>query len=151
MSISIEVIAPVDINEPIVSMRGYGKKCGNFLYMPVDIDLPPICEDYGKDGPVFKRSYIIAKVIEEMDKKNEGVFNDRYLNDLVAWKDFVDREWAEWEPLINSGRAIGLGFKNRYEYCGWMLREHFRKDLVRFYTYYKAGFKIRYDDLITED
>lgn len=142
MSWSVDIQGTPYPKEPIVSMC----KCeGNLALATEKVGfkkLPHITKSK-------EAQKAILQVIEELDKENEGLFNDEWCEACdVSWSKGREMEeaWGKWEPLFNrtGDSKLNLPFSDKKTYWGRYKRSELRSSAVRFYLYYKAGYKITF-------
>lgn len=92
-------------------------------------------------------SALIA-VITELDKGNEGIFNDDWCEYCdMQWSNGREMEenWSGWETILSRARGeLNLPFKDKKTCWGNHKRTQLRSDAVRFMLYYKSGYDITY-------
>lgn len=87
----------------------------------------------------------LVGVIAELDKGNDGKFNDQYCVDAdEKWSKGKEtkKDWLEWSDIISRRPDLKLGFHDYTSFCGHTIRARCREDAVRFYLYYKAGYDV---------
>lgn len=147
MGYGVEIRHPTlpDVREPISSFAGCP---GNMYYAVYELTGLRLCDmpcEHASDQIVEA----LQKVIAELDKGNDGMFNDQYACDAdLKWSQGREtrEEYSKWGPALESSLARGfkLPFNNYPSFCGWTLRERIRETAVRFMLYYLAGYKITY-------
>lgn len=136
MGWDIDVIGEIDVNEPIVGINS-GK--GSLLMIPQMLGSPrlPDIKEYPEQMMI-----VLRKVIAELDKGNNGVFNDAFGVECI--KGWSSREWekieSDWDVFKRLNYA---GCKTIEQYAGHTYRSKQRETAVRFWLYLKAGFTIK--------
>ena len=125
-----------DVQEPICSFSS----CPGNMYVSVREMKGKQLQDMDQEEAIEA----LKEVILEVDKGNEGRFNNDY---AVA----SDKQWSEgretmdgWKKVQQYIHRASFPYKTYEEYCGHEMRERIRETSVRFLLYYKAGYEITY-------
>ena len=139
MGWSIDVDAPKgmpDVQEPIISVSS----CSGNFYVAVREMKEKQLREMNPDEAIEA----LIDVINEVDKGNEGRFNNDY---AVA----SDKQWSEGRETLKGWNEVkqylhrgSFPYKTYEEYCGHEMRKRIREASVRFLLYYKAGYQIAY-------
>jgi len=125
-----------DVQEPICSFSS----CPGNMYVA-------ILEMKGKQLREMDSNEAIEALkdlVVEVEKGNEGRFNDSYAVDADRkWSEGKEttKEWEKIQPYIHRAK---WPFTNYEEFCGYELRRRVRETTVRFLLYYKSGYEISY-------
>lgn len=140
MSWSITVIPPDDSFPDVQEVVSSVSRCpGNFYMCVLELKDRQLREMTTDD----ERISSLRDVILEIDKGNDGLFSDNYCVEAdKAWSD--GRETMDEWNTLQSYYLSRMPFKTYEQFCGYHVRERMRKDAVRFFLYYKAGYKIEY-------
>jgi len=140
MSWSVTITPPPgfpDVQEPVVSFSS----CPGNLYTAVR---EKCARDLQGMQEKCEAMDALRAVLEEIDKGNHGLFSDDYaVKADIQWSGgkSTQKVWDQWRFYADQPNSP---FKTYEGFCGWQLREDLRKDAVRFFLYYAAGYKIDY-------
>lgn len=125
-----------DVREPVCA---FGCCSGNMYVSVLEMKGKQL-SDMDRDEAIEALKELIA----EVDKGNEGRFNDTYgVEADVKWSKGQEtlKEWEKFEPHVHRCR---WPYKTYEEFCGHELRNRVRETAVRFILYYKSGYEINY-------
>ena len=89
----------------------------------------------------------LQKMIAEIDKGNEGVYNDSYFvkcDEQWSGGKETGREWNKVKGLRNRLSYCPDYFQSYEQYTGYMGRNRLRETAFRFFCYYSLGYEITY-------
>ena len=139
MGWSVDIQPPAgmpDVQEPVISFSS----CPGNMYVAVRDMKEKQLREMTQDEAIES----LIDVINEVDKGNEGRFNNDY---AVA----SDKQWSEgretmeeWKKVEHYIHRASFPYKTYEEFCGHKMRERIRETSVRFLLYYKAGYQITY-------
>jgi hypothetical protein len=139
MSISPTITGEIDVNEPISSVCNCMGSLTNITTELGYARLPDLTS--------YDACEALKMVINELDKGNDGLLNDEYSYEVdQKWSSGREtmEEYSEYESLMRSRPAI-FPFHDYKSFCGHYFRTRMRKDCVRFWLYYKAELKVRWE------
>jgi hypothetical protein len=142
MSVDITITPPLGFPDPKESISSFARCPGNIMMATEEIGHERL--DRIKYPEESKKALI--DVIAEIDKGNDGKFND-------GWCEEADRRWSDGKEAEESWRTYGspllswggpVPWKNKKQYWGVTVRDRLRKEAVRFLLYYTAGYQIEW-------
>lgn len=138
MSVSVSIIPPPGFPDPREPIISFSLNTGNIMTAPVVLGYIWTLDEA---TPVQARK-ALQEIIAELDKGDAGEFSD-------AWWVRADLRWSNGREMQEYWERVGkyrtlLDGEGPDAQWGKMRREELRKDALRFFLYYAAGYEVRW-------